>query len=217
MPTALVVGATGLVGRHMVRLLAADPAYTDVIVAARRPLPDPPPAVRQRIFDFNTLDHHAGDLAADHVFCALGTTRKDAGSKARFREVDLTYPHRIAAMTALHDARYFVLVSALGASPRSPFFYNRVKAEAETAVRQDGPPNGAILRPSILGGQRDGRPLERLAQTLGRYAPERWKTVDAEDVARAALALARAEEPGWRIVESAEIRRVAIHAASEGD
>jgi uncharacterized protein YbjT (DUF2867 family) len=216
MPTALVVGATGLVGRHMVRLLAADPAYTDVIVAARRPLPDPPPAVRQCIFDFDTLHDHAGDLAAEHVFCALGTTRKDAGSKARFREVDLTYPHRIATMTALHGARYFVLVSALGASPRSPFFYNRVKAEAEAAVRQDGPPNGAILRPSILGGQRDGRPLERLAQTLGRYAPERWQTVDAEDVARAALALARAEEPGWRNVESAEIRRLAAQVRPPG-
>jgi uncharacterized protein YbjT (DUF2867 family) len=217
MPTALVVGATGLVGRHLVRLLAADSAYTDVIVAARRPLPDPPPAVRQRIFDFDTLDDHARDLAADHVFCALGTTRKDAGSKTRFREVDLTYPHRIATMTALHGAHHFVMVSALGASPRSPFFYNRVKAEAEAAVRQDGPPNGAILRPSILGGQRDGRPFERLAQTLGRFAPERWRTIDAEDVARAALALARAGEPGWRIVESAEIRRLATHAPPEGD
>jgi uncharacterized protein YbjT (DUF2867 family) len=207
--TALVVGATGLVGGHLVRLLAGDPAYAAVRVVTRRPLTDPPPGIDQCIIDFDRLDEQASTLVGDHVFCALGTTRKAAGSAARFREVDLDYPRRIAAHARRNGARHFSLVSAIGANPRSPFLYNRVKGEVEAAVRRAGYPSGAILRPSVLGGQRAGRPLERVAQALMRGIPGRWRTVDAADVARAAILVARAEEQGWRVIESDQIRRIA--------
>jgi uncharacterized protein YbjT (DUF2867 family) len=205
-PAALVVGATGLVGRHITRILAGDDHYDRVIVVARRPLPDPDNRVEQRIIDFDRLPEHHRDLVGDHVFCALGTTRREAGSRARFREVDLHYPRIIAELARANGARHFSLVSAAGASPRSPFFYNRVKAEAEAAVRAAGYPSGTILRPSVLGGKHAGRPLERIAQFIMRFAPARWRTIDAADVARAAVRLARAEAPGWRVVESAEIK-----------
>jgi uncharacterized protein YbjT (DUF2867 family) len=208
-PTALVVGATGLVGRHTVRLLAGDDHYERVIVVARRPLTEPIDRVEQRIVHFDQLHDHRHALTGDHVFCALGTTRRAAGSRDAFREVDLRYPQRIAEIARANGARHFCLVSASGASSRSPFFYSRVKAEAEAAVRAAGYPSGAILRPSILGGQRHGRPLERIAQAIMRLAPARWRTIDAADVARAAVRVARAEPPGWRVLESDEIRRAA--------
>jgi uncharacterized protein YbjT (DUF2867 family) len=208
-PSALVVGATGLVGRHITRLLAGDDHYDRILVVARRPLPDAHERVAQKIIDFERLPDHGRDLVGDHVFCALGTTRREAGSRDRFRQVDLLYPRRIAELARHNGARHFSLVSAAGASPRSPFFYNRVKAGAEAAVRAAGYHSGAILRPSILGGHHDGRPLERIAQAVMRLAPARWRTIDAADVAAAALRIARADEPGWRIVESAEIRRIA--------
>jgi uncharacterized protein YbjT (DUF2867 family) len=203
-----VVGATGLVGRHIVGRLAAEPAYARVLAVTRRPLPDPPLSVEEIVLDFDTLEDHRADLQADHVFCALGTTMRAAGSRARFRQVDLEYPRRIAAITRDNGARHFSLVTARGADPRSLFFYNRVKGEVEEAVRAAGFPSGAILRPSVLGGRReDERPLERWAQRIMRFAPARWRTVDASDVARAAVAIALATDPGWRIVESDEIRR----------
>jgi uncharacterized protein YbjT (DUF2867 family) len=208
-PAALVVGATGLVGRHITRTLAGDDHYDHVIVVARTPLPDPGNRVEQRIIDFDRLPEHHRDLVGDHVFCALGTTRRQAGSRARFREVDLHYPRIIARMARANGARHFSLVSAAGASSRSPFFYNRVKAEAEAAVRDADYPSGVILRPSVLGGEREGRPLERIAQSVMRLAPARWRTIDADDVARAAVRLARVEAPGWRVVESHDIRRIA--------
>jgi uncharacterized protein YbjT (DUF2867 family) len=208
-PSALVVGATGLVGRHIVALLAGDAHYDRVSTVARRTLPDPLPRVEQHILSFDELEAHASRLGADHVFCALGTTRKAAGSKERFRAVDVVYPTRIASLTRARGARYFSLISAVGASSRSLFFYNRMKAEAEAGVQGAGFPSGSILRPSILGGERDSRPVERLAQTAMRLAPRRWRTVDARDVAAAAIALARDEKPGWRVVESEEIRRLA--------
>lgn len=187
--------------------LAAEPAYDRVLAVARRPVPDPPPSVEAIILDFDTLEYRRADLLVDHVFCALGTTLRAAGSRARFRQVDFEYPRRIAAITRANGARHFSLVSARGASRRSRFFYNRVKGEIEEAVRAVGFPSGAILRPSVLGGEReDERPLERWAQRVMRLAPARWRTVDASDVARAAVAIALAAAPGWRIVESDEIR-----------
>lgn len=181
-------------------------------MVARRALADPPPGVDQRIISFDQLDEHATELASDHVFCALGTTRKAAGSAARFREIDLEYPRRIAALALRNGASHFSLVSAIGANPRSLFLYNRVKGEVEAAVRAEGYRGGAILRPSVLGGERGdrgGRPLERVAQRLMRLAPGRWRTVEAADVARAAILVAAADQPGWRVLESDEIRRVA--------
>jgi uncharacterized protein YbjT (DUF2867 family) len=208
--SALVVGATGLVGRQLVRLLAADPSYGLVAIAARRALHDPPPGVEERIFPFDRLEAHADRLAADHVFCALGTTRRKAGSAARFRQVDLEYPRRIAEYARSNGARHFSLVSAIGASSRSPFLYSRTKGQAEAAVRRAGYPSGAILRPSVLGGDREeSRPLERLAQRVLRLGPARWRTVSAADVAAAAILVARAERPGWRVIESGEIRTIA--------
>jgi uncharacterized protein YbjT (DUF2867 family) len=208
--TALVVGATGLVGSHLVRILAADPHYSTVRVLARRPLHEPPAGVESVILSFENLLDHAARLRADHVFCALGTTRKKAGSAERFRQVDLEYPRQVAALTRDHGARHFTLISSIGARPGSPFLYTRTKGEAEAAVRAAGFPGGTILRPSVLGGQRDERrPLETIAQLLGRLAPPRWRTVDAADVARAAVRLAREESMGWRVVESHEIPRIA--------
>jgi uncharacterized protein YbjT (DUF2867 family) len=207
---AIVAGATGLVGGHIVRLLASDPGYGRILVIARRRLADPPPRVETLIVDFDRLEDHQGELTGHHVFCALGTTRKAAGSRQRFRQVDLHYPRELASITRRNGARHFSLISAIGADPRSVFFYNRVKGEAEDAVRDAGFPSGAILRPSVLGGRRaESRPAERVAQTIMRLAPARWRTIPAASVARAAVRLAAGEPPGWRIVESDEIHRLA--------
>lgn len=209
--TALVVGATGLVGRNLVRILTGDGAYAGVRVVGRRPLPDElaDPKIDQRVFPFEELSRHAAVLAGDHVFCALGTTRKAAGSKARFRQIDLEYPRRIAAAARRNGARHFSLVSSLGADPRSRLFYLRVKGELEAAVRAGGWPSGAILRPSMLGGEHQGRPMERLGQAAARWAPGRYRLVEAEDVARVMVRLAREEAPGWTVVESEAIRALA--------
>ena len=206
--TGLVVGATGLVGRHLVRILLEDDAYDRVAVLSRRPFPDPALRRRleERLVDFDRLDQEPGALRADHVFCALGTTMRKAGSRDRFRQVDLDYVRRVAELARGAGARHFALVSAVGADPGSRFFYSRIKGAAERAVIATGIPSVSIVRPSVLGGDRDeSRPAERLAQWVLRSAPARWRTVDARDVARALVRLAREEEPGVRIVESRSI------------
>lgn len=214
--SALVLGATGLVGGHCLDLLLEDPAYTQVTVLARRALPREHPKLRQEVVDFDRLSEHADLVRADHVFCALGTTIRVAGSQEAFCRVDLEYPRRVAEIASANRAECFLLVSAMGADPGSRFFYNRVKGEAEEAVQSYPFPSVVILRPSLLLGERSERRLgERVAQ--GVMGPlsflllgplRKYRPVEARAVARAMVRLANDGGRGVRIVESDQIQAV---------
>jgi uncharacterized protein YbjT (DUF2867 family) len=207
--TALLAGATGLVGGELLRQLASDPAWTRVTVLTRRELGSAVQGARFRqvvLGDFGQLESVAQSLAADHVFCALGTTIARAGSQDRFREVDYEYPRRLAAIALARGARHFSLVSSLGASPRSPFFYSRVKGELEQSLRSMRWPSLCIVRPSVIAGDRaETRPMERVAGRMLRFAPRTWRPVAAADIAAAMVRGALAETAGVTIIESRDI------------
>jgi uncharacterized protein YbjT (DUF2867 family) len=136
------------------------------------------------------------------------------GPRRRFREVDFEYPLKLAQLLRTAGARHFSIVSAKGASPRSPFFYSRVKGEVEAGLVSMGWPSLAIVRPSLIGGLRNPpRPLERLAERVLRFAPRSLRTVPAEQIARAMLGCAIEQRPGTRIVESVDIPALAQAAA----
>lgn len=208
--TALLVGATGLVGGECLQRLIAEPAYARVIVLSRR---EPGALAQHRkvervVQDFGRLDEVAVRLRADHVYCALGTTIAKAGSQARFREVDFGYPLRVATIARRQGATHFSLVSALGASRSSAFFYSRVKGEIEDALRAMDWPSLCLVRPSLIAGERaESRPLERLAERALRFAPRTWRPVPARDIAAAMVRNALASPPGVTVVESRDIPR----------
>ena len=211
-PVALIAGATGLVGGEILKRLIASDAYARVIVVTRRDLGMRVrhPRLRQVVVDFTKLDAAADDLRADHVFCALGTTIKKAGTQAKFVEVDLEYPLKLARITRAVGAGHYSIVSALGASKSSPFFYSRVKGAVEDELQAMGWPSLAIFRPSVIAGKRaESRPMERLSQHLLQVAPASLRPVSAADIAAAMLAVAADSPPGVTVVESREIRRLA--------
>jgi len=206
--TAILAGATGLVGGECLQLLLGSRRYERVIVLTRRELAGSTAheKLRQVVVDFDELDAVRARLRGDHVFCALGTTIRKAGSQARFRAVDCEYPLRLAQLTLRNGARHFAVVSALGASRTSPFFYSRVKGEMEQGLRQMQWPSLAILRPSVIAGERaESRPLERLSERLLRFAPSTWRPVAARDIAAAMVATALREPPGVTVIESWQI------------
>jgi len=210
--TAILAGATGLVGGECLRQLLASPRYGRVIVVTRRELDASlqHEKLREVVVEFARLGDMKSRLRGDHVFCALGTTIRKAGSQQRFREVDYEYPLRLAQLTLKSGARHFSVVSALGASRSSPFFYSRVKGEMEEGLRQMGWPSLAILRPSVIAGDRaESRPLERLSTHLLRFAPSTWRPVAASDIAAAMIATALQEPPGVDVIESRQISGVA--------
>ena len=206
--TALVAGASGLVGGECLQLLLASDRYARVLVLTRRDLGAVArqPRVQQVVADFASLAGVADQLAADHVYCALGTTIRKAGSQQRFREVDCEYPRRLAELTLAQGARHFSLVSALGASRDSPFFYSRVKGELEDALRGMHWPGLCLVRPSVIAGERaESRPFERLAEYALQWAPRTWRPVQAREIAAAMVNTALRTPRGLTVIESRDI------------
>ena len=215
--SALVAGASGLVGSHVLRLLLEDPAYTRVTVLARRELPLAHKKLEQRVVGFDRLAQIADFPRVHDVFCCLGTTMKQAGSPDAFRKVDCTYVVELARVAVRHRASQFLVVTALGADPRSRIFYNRVKGEAEEAVRRLQFEGIQIFRPSLLVGARtESRPAERVAGLLGLLLAwafvgplARYRPTKAQAVARALVRVAREAPRGTHVYQSDDIRRLA--------
>ena len=216
--TALVAGASGLVGSQVLRLLLKDPTYTRVTVLARRELPLSHKKLEQRIASFDRLAQIADFPRVHDVFCCLGTTMKQAGSPDAFRKVDFTYVVELARVAVRHRASQFLVVTAVGADPQSRIVYSRVKGEAEEALRRLQFESIQIFRPSLLVGARaQGRPAERVAGLLSLLVAwafvgplSRYRPIKAEAVARAMVRVAREAPRGTHLYESKEIRR---HAA----
>jgi uncharacterized protein YbjT (DUF2867 family) len=218
--TALVAGASGLVGSHVLRLLLEDPTYQRVTVLGRRELPLAHKKLEQRVVGFDRLAQVADFPRVHDVFCCLGTTMKHAGSQEAFRKVDCSYVVELGRVAVRHRASQFLMVTALGADPRSRIFYNRVKGEAEEAVRRLQFEGLQIFRPSLLLGARtDRRPAERMTVMLSPLIAwafvgplARFRPIPAVAIARAMVRVAREAPHGARVYESEEIRRLGARA-----
>src|SRR6266567_2138462 len=213
--TALVAGASGLVGSRVLRLLLQDPSYERVTVLARRELPLSHKKLEQRVTSFDRLAQIADFPRVHDVFCCLGTTMKQAGSPDAFRKVDFTYVVELARVAVRHRASQFLVVTAVGADPQSRILYSRVKGEAEEAVRRLQFEGMQIFRPSLLVGARaQSRPAERVAGLVSMLVAwafvgplARYRPIKAETVARAMVGVAREAPRGTHVYESQDIRR----------
>ncbi len=205
---AIILGASGLVGRECLARLRAIELYSEIRVITRRDLDlgCDDERVQQIVVDFDRLENFADKLTGDDAFCAFGTTIKKAGSQERFREIDLTYPASFARLVRQNGGEHFSLVSSRGAQARSRIFYLRTKGELEDEIRRQAWPSASILRPSVIGGRRrESRPGERIAQSVLRVAPRPLRTVPASAIAATMIRLARDRNPGVLVVESGDI------------
>jgi uncharacterized protein YbjT (DUF2867 family) len=213
--SAVVVGASGLVGGHLLRLLLADDTYSRVIVLTRKPLGFEHPKLLGCVVNFDLLEHHLNMIKGEDVFCCLGTTIKAAGSQEAFRKVDFTYVVQTAAISQKNGARQFLVISSLGADVHSRLFYNRVKGEMEEAVAKIPFYAVKIFRPSLLLGDRfESRPVEALgiffvkalSVLLFVGGMRRYRAVHAQTVAKAMLRAAQRRVDGVEILESEDIQ-----------
>jgi uncharacterized protein YbjT (DUF2867 family) len=211
--TALVAGASGLVGGFLLDTLLGDSRYREVHSLGRRPLPRQHPKLVQHTVDFARLGGEAPPPAQD-AFCCLGTTLKKAGSREAFRAVDQDAVLAFASASKKAGVRRFLVVTSIGSDARSPIFYGRVKGETEEALKAMGFGSLVILQPSLLLGERaESRPAERAAILASRVIapllrPLASRPIEARTVARAMVTLAHTAHQGVRVVPSGELQQL---------
>ena len=204
----LLAGATGLTGEHLLDRLLNEPTISRVLAPTRRPLAEHPhlenPVGDPAVF----LPQLAGRV--DIAFCCLGTTLKQAGSESAFRAVDLDMVVAFSKRAREMGARHLLVVSALGADPKSSIFYNRVKGEMEEALSALAYPTLVLVRPGLIGGEREEHRTGEAAasvvlRVLGPVLPRRWRISPATRIAAALVDATLAPHPGRHVIGAASL------------
>jgi uncharacterized protein YbjT (DUF2867 family) len=211
--TAIIAGATGLVGTHLMKLLLDDNRYERVKAFVRRPVGFEHLKLIQHIIDFDHPEEWQELVTGDELFSCLGTTIKAAGSHEAQYKVDHTYQYRVAKIAAENGVSTYVLVSSSGADPASKFFYPRTKGELDRDVQKLPFHIIRILKPSVLLGERQKkRPGESLAVILGDLLTplipplKKYRPIPAATVAKAMINAANDKSPaGFCEYELAEV------------
>ena len=214
--TALVLGATGMVGGFVVQLLLENEAYTKVIALTRRPLSIKHPKLQNAIVDFEQLTDYQSLMKGDDLFLCLGTTIKKAGSQAAFMRVDYDYQLQVAQMAKANGVNQVLLCSAVDADSGSRIFYNKVKGQLEDALKGMGFWAVHIFQPSILlGARNENRFGEKIAQMVGRFLDKivggllaKYRPVEGATVARAMVHAAQILRVGVCVYPSDELSKI---------
>ena len=190
--TANVIGATGLVGKQLVRLLLEDDAFEKVRIFVRHDSCIQHPKLEQQIVDFSNEKTWSKHLNGDVLFSALGTTLKQAGSKEKEYEVDYTFNLHFAQKAKENGIKNYILVSSVGANPSSKVFYARMKGELDNAVAKLEFENLAILRPSSLVGNRNEKRLAEIISIpvvsfLTKFILKKYRPIKDRIVAKAMI------------------------------
>ncbi len=211
---ALIVGATGLVGRLCLQALLDDDHYSEVIALARKPLLKTHRKLKIIITTFDNLLPIISGIHVNDVYCCLGTTIKKAGSQEAFKKIDYSLVVTVAELMRKQGAEQFLVISAMGANKDSKVFYNRVKGEMELALQKLEYPCLHIIRPSLLLGPREEFRLgEKIAVILTPLLKlillgplKKYRPVGAQKVAQFMVQAARKELVlGVHVYESNQI------------
>lgn len=214
MKTAIIAGATGLIGKQLLFNLIESKAYDKIIVLVRKEIPFQSTKLVQVVIDFDNLPLIADNLKADDVFCCLGTTIRKAGSQEAFKKVDYDYCLNLAKETHINGSKNFFLVSALGANSKSKIFYNQVKGELEEAISKVGFNSFYIFRPSLLLGNRNEFRLgEKIMQIIMKPisklmfgSMKKFAAIESKQVAKAKYLLASTNnKKGTQIISNKQM------------
>ncbi len=163
--TAIIFGASGLIGNELLHLLLSNKNYHSILSFGRKKLDIDHPKLEQFLIDFEELDSYSEQLKAEDVYCCLGTTIKKAKSKEAFRKIDLEYVSQIASIATKNKVNNFSVVSSLGTDINSSNFYLKTKGEMEEVLKTYNFNQLLILRPSVLLGKRNE---QRIGEQIGK-------------------------------------------------
>lgn len=205
----IVLGGTGLVGSHMIQIMLEDPRYSEIISFTRRSHGISHPKFSEIICDLFELESQVDQFHGDAVFCCIGTTLKKTPDRDIYQKIDKGIPVAAAKLADKNNIPTFIVVSSMGADAGSSIFYNRTKGEMEETVLETEIPKIHIVRPSLIGGDRQE---SRFGESFGKFLfgilnpiiPKKYKMVHPKTIAQAMLHLADCNHEE-AIVESDQI------------
>lgn len=212
---AIIIGASGLVGSHILASLLENPNYSEIAIFTRKKIDLEHPKLNQVLVDFDNLNKNL--IQADEIFCAIGTTLKKAGSKSAQLHIDCEIPYNFAKIGRENGVKGFYLVSSLGADANSTNFYLKTKGQLEQKITELKFETFVSVRPSILFGNRTEK---RLGEGFGIFAAKliepfllgklkKYAGIEAADVAEALIKLANSNKKGDYKIESDELKKMA--------
>ncbi|WP_350298898.1 NAD(P)H-binding protein [Peribacillus frigoritolerans] len=215
--TALILGATGVVGTQLVKEMSNSNKYSEIHLLTRREMKFAEPKCTGHVVDFDNLSQYAYLFNVTDVFICLGTTIKKAKSKEAFRKVDYDYIIEAAKMAKTSNVEKLLVITAMGANSKSKFFYSRVKGDVEGTLQHLELNTVHIFRPSLLLGEREEfRAGEKISGLLSNFAkfvfvgPLRpYRAIEANKVAAAMYAAAQTTAKGYHFYNSDEIEKLA--------
>lgn len=210
---AIILGATGLTGSHLLDLLLKDTDYDAVKVFTRKKLSVTHPKLEEHIIDLLKLSDYATEFTADVVFCCVGTTKAKTPDKALYRAIDYGIPVEAAKLAKQNNIDHFIVISALGAKAESKVLYSKLKGEMERDVLAQQIKHTHLLQPSLIVGNRNekrtGEDLSKQFMKLfGFLIPARYKMIEAKTIAQAMMQIAR-KPTKQQVISSDEIKQIA--------
>lgn len=216
MKSAIILGATGLTGGYLLKILLNDPKYDKVKVFSRSSLGFTHEKLEEHLIDLLELEQHKADFRADEVYCCIGTTKSKTPDKETYKKIDYGIPVTAARMCKENNIDTFLVISALGADANSSIFYNKVKGQMQHDVLEAGIPKTYIFQPSLIAGNRDE---ERFFEKLGIKGMKifnhllvgsfkKYRSIHPETIAKAMHVCANF---GYSkiLIESDEIKKIA--------
>lgn len=201
--TAILLGASGLTGNLLLKLLLSDSDFEKIKLFSRKKTDVTHPKIEEHVVDLFQLKNSVGDFTGDVVFCCIGTTKAKTPDETEYRSIDYGIPVAAAELAKQNNIPVFIAISALGANVKSRIFYNRIKGEMELNVTALKIPKTHLLEPSLIAGDRNE---VRIGETMGIYMMKiinplligklkKYRSISPENIVKTMRYLSKNEYP----------------------
>lgn len=214
--TAIILGATGLTGGFLLKLLLKDDRYKKIKLFSRSSVGFTHLKQEEHLIDLFELEKHREYFQADEVFCCIGTTKSKTPGNETYKKIDYGIPLAAAKICSENKIDTFIVISAMGANPDSKVFYNKTKGEMERDVLKQEISNTYILQPGLISGDRDEK---RLGESIAKFffkilnpiIPKKYRSISPKTIAKAMIVLANQGHSKTR-VENQTLKEIAKDA-----